>query len=159
MAPMYYDIVFSATTNSAANTQSTQAHIRMLSGTAVDALVKGLYAGGRSGTAGGGQIRAITAGTAMSSQGTGVTPNKRNPNFATAVTSAATATTCQGATTTVRVSVGFAQTGGMGGWVAIEPDASIRLLSGGGANGNMEVSSLSNAASVPVDLTVEFSEG
>lgn len=159
MAPMYYDVYFGATTNSTINTQSSSPHIRLLSGTAVDALVKGLYVAGRSGTAGGGQVRMITAATAFSSMGTGYTPIKRNPNFAAAITSAATATTCSGNTTSVRASIGFAQTGGMGGWVAIEPDASIRLLSGGGANGNLEVSSLANAASIPVDITLEFSEG
>lgn len=156
--PAYFDISTSFTANSAAGTQSTQAHIRLLTGSNVPALVKGCYVGARSGTAGGGQVRIITAGTAMSSQGTGFTPTKRNPNSQAATTSAATATTCQGATTTVRTSIGVAQTGGMGGWVAIEPDAAILLISGGGANGNAEIASVFNAASIVFDLTAEFSE-
>jgi hypothetical protein len=156
--PAYYDVTFAATTNSAVNTQSTQTHIRLLTGTGLNAFIKGGYAAARSGTAGGGQLRCITAATAMSSQGTGATPTKRNPNTAAATSSAATATTCQGATTIVRWSVGFAQTGGMGGWVAIEPDASVQLNAAGGANGNAEFSTLANGASIPVDLTVEFSE-
>jgi len=159
LAPQYYDVFFSATTNSAAGSQSTSPHIRLLSGSNVSTAVKGLYAAGKSGTAGGGQIRMITAATAFSSMGTGYTPTKRNPGYTAALTSAATATTCTGNTTTVRASVGWAQTGGMGGWVAIEPDAAVILTQGGGANGNMEISSLSNAASINVDLTVEFSEG
>lgn len=156
--PQYYDIVTSITTNSAAATISSAPHVRMLTGSAVSAALKGIYAGARSSTAGGGLIKLFTAGTAMSSMGTGYTPTKRNPGFATAITSAATATTCTGATSTLRLSVGFAQTGGMGGWVAIEPDASVLLQPGGGANGNAEFGSIANSASVVADLTIEFSE-
>ena len=156
--PAYYDIITSVTTNSAAGTISSAPHLRMLTGTAVSAALKGIYAGARSSTAGGGLIKVFTAGTAMSSMGTGYTPTKRNPGQAAAVTSAATATTCTGATSTLRMSVGFAQTGGMGGWVAIEPDAAILLQPGGSAGGNVEFGSIANSASVLADLSVEFSE-
>ena len=156
--PAYYDISTNFTSNASAGAVSTSPHVRLLTHTTNGAQIKGLYAGARSGTAGGGQIRLITASTAMSSCGTGFTPTKRNPSSAVAVTSAATACTCTGATTVVRTSVGVAQTGGMGGWVAIEPDAAVLLLPAAGANGNAEIESFFNASSIAFDLTVEFSE-
>jgi hypothetical protein len=102
-------------------------------------------------------MRVITAGTAQSSSGSSFTPSKRNPNSAAATTSAMTGTTCSQANTE-RTAIGFAQTGGMGGWVAIEPDAAIYLQGGGGANGNAEFTTIANASSVTFDFTIEFAE-
>jgi hypothetical protein len=155
--PAYYDLAASVTTASTAATLSTASHAKFLTGTGVVAQLKGVYVAGRSGTAGGGQFRVITAGTAQSSSGSSFVLTKRNANYPTATTSAMTATTCS-QTATLRASIGFAQTGGMGGWVAIEPDAAITLSAGGGANGNAEITSIANAASIAVDLTVELSE-
>ena len=45
------------------------------------------------------------------------------------VPKAATATT--GTTLVTRVSIGFAQTGGMGGWVATEPGAKVQMMPNG----------------------------
>ena len=157
MAPMYYDLSSSSTTSASAGSQSTSCAAKILTGTAVSAALKGVYAAARGGTAGGGILRVITAGTAQSSSGSSFVLNKRNSNYATAVTSAMTATTCS-QTATERTAVGFAQTGGMGGWVAIEPDAAILLQGGGGANGNAEFTTIANAASVTFDYTVELSE-
>ncbi len=155
--PAYYEISTNSTTSGTAGSQATASALKLLTGTGVACDVKGIYAAARGGTAGGGIFRMITAGTAQSSSGSTATPAKRNPNNATATTSAMTATTCS-QTATERTAIGFAQTGGMGGWVAIEPDAAIRLLGGGGANGNAEFSPIANAASVTYDFTVEFSE-
>lgn len=154
---MYYELTSNSTTSSSAGSQSTSCAAKLLSGTGVNAGVRGAYAAARGGTAGGGIMRLITAGTAQSSSGSTATLQKRNPAFATAVTSAMTATTCS-QTATQRVSVGFAQTGGMGGWVAIEPDAQITLSAGGGASGNMEITTIANAASVTFDYTAEVAE-
>ena len=157
--PAYFDVSASLTSGTSAGS-ATSGGIRLLTGTAVQALVKGIYVGTRSGTAGGGQHRVITAATALSSAGsTGITPSKRNPNtpYAAATTSAASGHT-HANSATLRLSVGTAQTGGMGGWVAIEPDAAITLLAGGGANGNLETVAFYNAASMAYDITVEFNE-
>lgn len=156
--PMYYDVSSSPTTNASAGSQSTSSHAKLL--TAANqtvCMVKGVYVGARSGTAGGGQLKVITAATAQSSSGSSFVANKRQSNFATASTSAMTASTCS-QTATLRTSIGFAQTGGMGGWVAIEPDAAIQLLPNGGATGNAEFTSTANASSIALDLTIEFSE-
>lgn len=159
MSPFYYDVSLPITTNAGAGTQSSGPHItlRTVSNQTV-AMVKGCYVGARSGTAGGGEIRAMTLGTATSSSGTTTSPAKRHPNSPAALTSCLSSQTGPGATPATRFSIGFAQTGGMGGWVAIEPDAAIMLLPNGGANGNLDINSISNAASVAADLTVEFSE-
>jgi hypothetical protein len=56
--------------------------------------------------------------------------------------------------------VGFAQTGGQGGWVALEPDHAITLLGGtAGTNTNLEIGSLAVGTSQLVDITNEFNEG
>lgn len=155
--PAYYDASLASTTSGTGGSQATACALKLLSGTSVSAALKGCYAAARGGTAGGGILRAIAAATAQSSSGSTFTLAKRNPNSAAATTSAMSATTCS-QTATERFAVGFAQTGGMGGWVAIEPDAAVILLAGGGANGNMEFSPIANAASVTYDVTVELSE-
>lgn len=156
--PFYYDVSIPITTNSGAGTLSTQAHItlRTVSNQAV-CMVKGCYADARSGTAGGGQIRGLTLGT-PSSSGTTTVPNKRHPSAPAALTSCLTTGGTPGSSPNQRFSFGVAQTGGTGGWVAIEPDAAVQLLPNTGANGNLDIMSQFNAASVTVDLTLEFSE-
>jgi hypothetical protein len=155
--PMYYDLSSQGTTSATAGSQTTSAHAKLLTGTGVSASIRGVYAAARGGTAGGGIFRVITAGTAMDSGGSTATLQKRNSNYATAATSAMTAVTCA-QTANERTAVGFAQTGGMGGWVAIEPDAAILLQGGGGANGNAEFPTIANAASVTFDFTIELAE-
>ena len=62
---------------------------------------------------------------------------------------------------TPRLTVGFAQTGGMGGWVPVTPQDAIQLMVGGGFNQPVDIEFWSQAsnASVTYDLTVEFGEG
>ena len=55
--------------------------------------------------------------------------------------------------------MGFAQTGGMGGWVALENDHAVLLKPNGGADGNAEVSSRADAISQKIRVTLELSEG
>ena len=156
--PFFYDLNNAVTSNGSANTETD--HLRLLtatgSGTETTKIV-GLYAGCRFGTAGGAQLRVKTFATA-STVGAAATPAKRHPSFPAAKTTAFTGPTA-GATPTVRITVGAAQTGGTGGWVALEPNAGITLLPGAGANGNADVFSIAASASVPLDFTVEFSEG
>jgi hypothetical protein len=119
--------------------------------------IVGIYGAARFGTAGGAQLRVKTWSTA-STVGSSKTPGKRHPSFPAASLTAFTGPT-SGTTPTVRLTVGLAQTGGTGGWVALEPAAALTLLPNGGANGNADVFSIAASASVPVDFTVEHSEG
>ena len=101
-----------------------------------------------------------TAGSA--SGGTQPVPGPRNPDSpaaATQVWNDSSTLTAGSGTVTQRLAVGVAQTGGNGGWQAMEDDASIVLKPNGGAKGNMEIWSIFNAASVPIDITTEFCEG
>jgi hypothetical protein len=155
---MYYDLKKAITTSGSAGTLVT--HFRLLTvANQMMARLMGLYGAARFGTAGGAQLRVITAGTAGTG-GTAQTPTKRNPNFRAADTTAFDDTTAitAGATPVTRLTVGVAQTGGMGGWVALEIDHAIALLANGGANGNLEIGSVANAASVLADVTGELQE-
>jgi hypothetical protein len=121
--------------------------------------IMGVYGACRSGTAGGAQLRVKTF-TTPGSGGTSTTPSKRNGNSPAASSiwaNDATALTA-GTTAVTRLTIGLAQTGGMGGWVALEVDHALALLTGSGASGNMEIYSISNAASIAIDITTEFQE-
>lgn len=156
--PFYYDVTRDVTTNGSAGTLSTHFRVATVANQMV-ARIMGIYGAARFGTAGGAQIRVTRAGT-IGSGGTAQTPAKRNPNSRAADTTwfnDATAIT-PGATPVVQQVVGVAQTGGMGGWVALEVDHAFALLPNGTANGNLELGSMANASSVTFGLTAEFQE-
>jgi hypothetical protein len=69
------------------------------------------------------------------------------------------AITAGGGPLTTRVTVGFAQTGGMGGWVATEPTNKIQMMPNATNPVDVEFTSLASSASVTFDQTVEFGEG
>lgn len=163
--PFYYDIKktpgtpgTACTTNGSANTLST--HFRLLTvANQMTTRIMGVYGAARFGTAGGAVMYGVRAGTAGTG-GTANTPAKRNPNARAADTTAfddATAIT-PGATPIQQLSVGIAQTGGQGGWVALEVDHAPTLLANGGANGNFEFATKANAASVTFDPLIEIQE-
>lgn len=158
--PFYYDTHRETTTNGSGSTESQ--HLRFQSAANQEsARIVALYGSCIFGTAGGAKLRIKTA-SSIGSGGTSQTPAKRNPNNPAAGLTAfndATALTAGTGTVTERLAIGMAQTGGMGAWVALEPSAGISLLPNGGANGNAEVWSEANAASVPIDITVEHAEG
>ena len=56
-------------------------------------------------------------------------------------------------------SVGFAQTGGQGGWVALERDNCFTLAPNGGANGNVTLDSFTATASQLLQVQVQYLEG
>jgi hypothetical protein len=157
--PFYYDLNRAFTSNVSGATESN--HWRLLTvANQETARIMGLSGGARFGTAGGGQLRIKTWSTA-STGGTSQTPAKRNPNSPAASTTAFNdaSTITSGTTATYRMSVGLAQTGGMGGLVPVEPAAAIALLANGGANGNADMVSIFNAASVTFDGTLDLAEG
>lgn len=154
--PFYYDINTNYTSNGSAATETD--HLRLLTVAEQETChICGIYAAARFGTAGGAQIRVKTFGTASSS-GSSITPQPRNPNSEAANTTGYTAPTA-GSSPATRLTVGMAQTGGMGGWVALEPSHAFALLANGGAKGNADFFSICNAATVLFDLSVEINEG
>lgn len=121
------------------------------------ARIMGLYATLRSTTAGGAMIRLLTFTTA-STGGSGTTPQKRNNNSRAADTTAFTGPTISVTGRQQRLAVGAAQTGGNGGWVALEVDHALAMTPNGGAGGNCDVSSIAASTSVALEPTVEFQE-
>lgn len=157
--PYYYDVYRAHTTNSSANTCSWAIRLLTVANQPTMKIV-GLIAASRFGTAGGGQIRLRTTATNTDGGGTSYTPAKRNSSNPTVNTTAftdATAITAGGAVTE-HISVGFAQTGGTGGWTALDGDHAMNLNANGGVNGAATVASFATTASVTMDITVEFSE-
>lgn len=157
--PFYYSLFKEVTTNGSADTLST--HFRLLTvANQLTAKVVGLYGNAREGTAGGADLSLVRPGAAGTG-GTAQTPAKRNPDSPVAATTAFDDTTAitAGTSPVDHVSVGVAQTGGMGGWVALEADHALLLKPNGGANGNAEVSSRADAVSQKIRATIEFSEG
>jgi len=155
----YYDTKKAITTNAAAGTLST--HFRWLT-VANQALARFMAISGaaRFGTAGGAILRLIIAGTAGTG-GTAQTPIPRYNRYPAAEITAFddTSAITAGATPVTRASIGVAQTGGHGAEVPLEFDMAITLSANGGANGNAELASIANAASVLIDATVAHREG
>ena len=159
--PFYYDLTRQITTNGSAGTESS--HLWGKTAANQETVgISGIYIASRFGTAGGAQLRAKDNSGTTASGGTAQTPRPRNIRGAPAAQSIwandATAIT-PGATLTPRVSIGFAQTGGMGGWVATEPTAKLQMMPNATNPVDMEFTSLATSASVTAELTVEFGEG
>jgi hypothetical protein len=165
--PYYYSVVKTPgtpgtlfTANGTPNTKST--HLRLLTiANQLQAKVMGLFVNARFSTAGGAMVELIRGGAAGSG-GTANTPNKAEPFQEGAANTTAYddgTTITAGTTPVVQQTVGFAQTGGQGGWVALEDADAISLAPNAGANGNLEVASFASTASVTFDASLRFKEG
>lgn len=147
------------TANGTPNTIST--HLRMLTvANQLTCRIMGVFGNARFGTAGGGML-ALIKGGAAGTGGTAVVPALKNKYAQraadTTAFSDATAITA-GTTPLVQQTIGIAQTGGQGGWVALETDDAHALAPNGGANGNAELASFFPTASVTFDATIDFTE-
>jgi hypothetical protein len=159
--PFYYDLNRLTATAASGGTETSH-----LWGTTVanqeTVGISGLYVSGRGGTAGGATIRLKHNTGTIASGGTAQTPSPRNLRGSVAAQSTwkndGTAIT-QGTTLVTRVSIGFAQTGGMGGWVATEPTAKVQMMPNGTNPIDVEVTSIANGTTLPIELTAEFGEG
>jgi hypothetical protein len=159
MMPFYYDINRPSTTNASSATENQELWVK--TGAVYDAAIKAIYASARFNTAGGGTFRAKFNTGTTASGGSAQTPSPRNlrgPAATTVWANAGTSIT-PGATLTTRAIAGFAQTGGQGGWVAVE--AADALYMGGNALTpvDAEFTSIANGSSVPFEVQIEFSEG
>lgn len=159
--PFYYDLVRSTTTNGTTLTESTHLWVK----TAAEQETLGfaaIYVSARSATAGGGTVRLKDNTGTTASGGTGQTPtpkNRRgNPSAQSTWANDASAIT-PGVTLTVRGSIGFAQTGGNGGWIAVEPAAKVQMQPNTTNPVDCEITSIAVGTSIPIDITVEFGEG
>jgi len=143
--PFYYRSNRAATTNGTGNTCTS--HVRLVTvANQQNCFVVGLYAAVRNST---------TAG------GTSLTPAPSNPlNRAADTTAFTDATAFNSAVgTAYSLDIGFAQTGGQGGWVALERDHALILNPNAGANGNITLDSFTATASQLLEVTAEHGEG
>lgn len=165
--PLYYSVNktpgtpgTACTTNGSGNTLSTHFRFATIANQQM-ARIMGMFAAARFGTAGGGAMYLIRPGT-IGSGGTANTPSPKAGTLTraadTTVFDDATAIT-PGATPIQQQAVGFAQTGGMGGWVALETDDGYKMAPNAGANGQMEIATKANTASVLFDPTISLQEG
>lgn len=154
----YYAVnVQGASTNSSGDTETDMAQFLTVAEQAPCNIV-GLYGAAYNQTSVGGIVLRARRWTTPSTSGSSFTPAKRNTQSPAASTGVVTGPTA-GSTATNLLSIGLAQTGGMGGWQALEPDAAIVLRPNGGANGNVDIISIATAATMTFDYTVEFNEG
>lgn len=159
--PFFYDVSRATTSNGSANTETTH-----LWGTTVanqeTVSIFGLYGAARFATAGGGQLRLKDNTGTVASGGTATTPTPKNRRGNPAAQSSwkndATAIT-PGATLLTRMTVGFAQTGGMGGYVPPQQNAAVQMMPNGANPIDVEVTSNMATASVTFDMTLDIGEG
>ena len=159
--PFYYSVNRPATTNGTPNTCSNHVYLLSVANQA-NCFVVGIMANIRNSvTAGSGVLRTARL-TGAPASGTALVANKRNPDNPTAATTpfgdasaisyGAFSVNYQG------IDIGFAQTGGQGGWVALERDHAVTLKPNGGANGNVVFDSFTATASQALQVSVEFGE-
>jgi hypothetical protein len=159
--PFFYDVNRPTTTNGTANTETT--HLWALTVANQETLgIYGIYATARSNTAGGASFRAKHNTGTVASGGTATTPSPKNlrGNPAAQSTWKNDATTITPGTTLVtRISAGFAQTGGMGGYVPPLQQAAIQAMANGANPIDLEFTSIAATASIAFDATVDIGEG
>jgi hypothetical protein len=158
--PVFYDVNRAFTSSGSAGTEVTHLWGKTAANQETAGIV-GVYCAARFATAGGGQINVKTNTGTTASGGTGTTPNPKNMRLpAASMTWNNDATTITaGATLVVRLTVGFAQTGGMGGWVPIVPSDAIQMMPNATNPVDIEITSNCSVASVTATTTVEFGEG
>lgn len=159
--PFFYDVSRATTSNGAAGTETTHLWGQTVANQETCGIY-GIFAASRFGTAGGGQLRVKDNTGTAASGGTATTPtpkNRRgNPVAQSAWKNDASAIVA-GGTLLTRLTVGFAQTGGMGGYVPIVPGAAIQMMANGANPVDVEVTSNMASSSVTFDLTVDIGEG
>lgn len=159
--PFFYDINRATATNGSANTETTHLWGQTVANQET-ASIWGIYATARSNTAGGASLRAKHNTGTVASGGTATTPSPKNLRGNSAAQSAwkndATAITA-GGTLVQRLSVGFAQTGGMGGYVPPLAQAAIQMMPNGANPVDVEITSIAATSSINFDLTADIGEG
>lgn len=159
--PLYYDIMYPHTTHATPATELTALWGKTAANQETVSIV-GLYGSARGGTAGGATLRLKHNTGTTASGGTAQTPQGKNLRYAIAAQSIwanAGSTITAGTTLLNRLAVGVAQTGGQGGYVPITPQDAIQMMPNATNPVDVEVTSLANGASIPVDVTVELTEG
>lgn len=158
MSPLYYDIKRQGT---ATTSSSTHLYMKTVANQET-ARITGVYAAIQaSGTVGGGIARLQDNIGTTASGGGPIVPTPRNRRLAVASTTAFddSLSITPGTSLMVRVQVGFAQTGGQNGWVAIEPSAALQLMPNTTNPVDAELTSITTTATQTIQCEIEFCEG
>jgi len=158
--PYYYNVTRSATTNGTGNTCSSHIYLLTIANQQNCAVVQ-IMASVRNSTTAGSGFLSINKASISPTLGGANTPTKANNISPAAQTTAFDDTSVigTGGTTTRMFAIGFAQTGGQGGWVALERDNAQTLNPNGGANGNLKFDSFTATASQALEVSCQFLEG
>lgn len=159
--PLYYDLMYPHTTSGSAGTEVTALWAHTAANQETMSVV-GLYGSARGGTAGGATLRLKHNTGTTASGGTAQTPANKNLRYAVAaqtIWANAGTTITAGATLVNRLAVGVAQTGGQGGYIPITPQEAIQMMPNSVNPVDIEITSLANGSSIPIDVTAEFAEG
>ncbi len=169
--PFYYDLNRPVATNATSATELTHFFINTIANQETASIV-GIYAAAQFGTAGGAQLRikdnssstSTSTSSLLATLGSSFIFNPKNrrayPTSQTLIHTTSTTTIVPGTGGLyTRLTVGFAQTGGMGGYVPIVPSAAIQLMPNATNPVDVEIVSIATSASVTFDATVEIAEG
>jgi hypothetical protein len=159
--PFYYDVNRSTTTNAAVMTETTHLWAAAVSNQQTLGLYAVYFAPFGTAAIGAAVGRVKTNAGPTAAGGTATTPKARSllAPAAQSIWKTDASTITAGATLTTRISIGFAQAGGMGAWSPPESSAKVQMMSNATNPVDIEFTSIASASSVPFDLTVEFSEG
>jgi hypothetical protein len=159
--PAYYTKSRQATTNGTGNTCTSHVRLVTIANQQNCAVVQLMAAVRNSTTAGSGVLGAGRQTTSTTAGGTASNPTAMNPGTAAASTTGFDDATAFSSAigTAYQFFVGFAQTGGQGGWVALERDNAIMLAPNGGANGNLTLDSFTATASQALQVSYNILEG
>jgi hypothetical protein len=152
--PFYYDVNRSTTTNAAVMTETTHLWAAAVSNQQTLGLYAVYFAPFGTAAIGAAVGRVKTNAGPTAAGGTATTPKARS-----LLAPAAQSIWKTDASLTTRISIGFAQAGGMGAWSPPESSAKVQMMSNATNPVDIEFTSIASASSVPFDLTVEFSEG
>ena len=156
----FYDINRTTTSNASAGTETSHLWGKTVANQETVSIMSA-YAAGKFGTAGGAALRIKQNSGTVASGGTAQTPlpkNARLPAAASTWFNDATAITA-GTTLLVRMSIGFAQTGGMGGFVPVVPGDALQMMANSLNPVDVEVTSVASGSSVPFEATLGILEG
>lgn len=160
--PFYYDVARSASvTNGTPLTLTTHLFAQTVANQA-PVKIKAIYPNAMGSAAGGGQLRAYWNTGAVATGGAGQTPSVRgDPRTPVALSVWKNDGTpiVAGGTLVNKLIIGFAQTGGQVGWMALVDDDTIEMAANATNPVDFELASIAVAASVSIGFTVEFSEG
>ena len=159
--PFFYDLQNAFTTSGTPLTEVTQMWAKTVANQETVSLF-GVYFTARGAVAGGasGRVKHNTGTTA--SGGTSQTPAPKNlrgnPAAQSVWANGATGIT-PGGTLVTRLGIGYAQTGGMGGYQPPMQNAAIQMMPNTTNPVDLEFTQLAASASVPADLTIDIGEG